>query len=62
VFIFYFYQGYRYRLLVDTKFYLLIQANINLDSADLAVDEISKMLDIQREIVLTKMRDKQQNE
>ncbi len=54
-FIFHFYQGYWYRLLVDTKFYLLIQANINLDATDLAINEISKILDVEREIVVAKM-------
>ena len=61
-FIFHFYQGYWYRLLVDTKFYLLIEANINLNATDLAINEISKILDIEREIVVTKMTAKQKKE
>ena len=60
-FIFHFYQGYWYRLLVDTKFYLLIEANINLNSTDLSIDEISKILDIEKEIVVNKMTAKQKS-
>jgi glycosyltransferase involved in cell wall biosynthesis len=60
-FIFHFYQGYWYRLLVDTKFYLLIEANINLNSTDLSIDEISKILDIEKEIVVSMMTAKQKS-
>ncbi len=60
-FIFHFYQGYWYRLLVDTKFYLLIEANVNLNSTDLSIDEISIILDIEKEIVGSKMTAKQKN-
>lgn len=60
-FIFHFYQGYWYRLLVDTKFYLLVKANINLNVAETAIHEASNILNIEREIVAAKISAKQKN-
>jgi len=55
-FLFHFYQGYWYRLLVDSKYCLLIEMRKKLENQDLSITEMSQILEIATDVIASKIK------